>query len=693
MAKTLLFEIGTEELPARYIPKAINQIEVKSKKLFEEYKIGYSDLKVMATPRRLVLQAFGVEETQKSDTSKKRGPSKDIAYDKDGNPTKAVIGFAKGQGVEVEELQIEKESDKEYVYAVKNVKGKETIQVLPDLFNQLIRSIEFPVKMFWRNRSEKFIRPVRWIVAMLGTEVVSFNFGNVNASNLSKGHRFLGSEAIHIENPSKYEELLEKSYVMVDHNKRRSSIKNQVEKLAQELDAVAEMPENLLEEVNFLVEWPTALTGSFSKEFLNIPKEALITCMQDHQKYFGLLDKKQNTTLLSYFITIRNGDDTAIEKVKAGNERVLRARLSDANFFYQEDRRTTLETKLEDLKSIIYREELGSVAKKVDRMNELGRTLLDILELSEPVRSLSLRAIDLSKADLTTQMVGEFPKLQGIMGEKYAKLDGEDEKVARGISEHYLPRFTGDQVPQTMVGTITSIVDKVDNIASSFAIGERPSGNQDPYALRRQALGVVHIVLETELSFSLEQLFHRALSLIPEESSVSSTSEILKDIREFIKHRTKTVFLEHNLPVDIIDAVLASENSNIHKAFLRAKKLNELRDTQVLKDVLGGFNRVKSLADKANHEEVYTELFQDENEKYIYQKYKDMKESISDSLDNDDISKALDELASLKNDIDMFFDNVMVMVDDKHLQSNRLNLIFKIREMYYQVSDFSRLQD
>ncbi|ACB84791.1 glycine--tRNA ligase subunit beta [Natranaerobius thermophilus] len=693
MHNTLLFELGTEELPARFIPGLIKQLEENSANLLTEYRIEYENIKVMATPRRLTLLVNGLADKQQSSTTMKRGPAKEIAFDENGEPTKAAIGFARGQNIDPKDLEIREDNGKEYVYAVAEIVGENCQDVLPKLLDELITKFNLPVKMFWNNKQDKFLRPVRWLVCLFNDQVLPLNFGTVEASNISRGHRFLSQGDVIINSAENYEEVMRDSWVMVDHNVREETIKAQIEELADQMNASPEMPHDLLEEVNFLVEWPTALLGNFAEEFLEIPKEALITSMQEHQKYFALVDKEDSSKLLPYFVAVRNGDDHGIDKVKAGNERVLRARLSDARFFFEEDTKTSLESKREQLKSIIYKEQLGSVDQKVTRMEELGKTLLDILELSEPVRSLTLRAIALSKADLPTNMVSEFPHLQGIMGEKYARIHGEDEKVCLGISEHYLPRHTGDKLPQTMVGTITSIVDKVDNIASSFAIGERPSGSQDPYALRRQALGIVHIILETELAFSLEQLFHRALSLIPESALVAPISNILDDILDFVKLRSRTIFNEQGLPIDIIDSTLEVDKANVYKAYLRAKVLKDYRDSQELEDVRTAYTRVKNLANKAKGEDVYTELLQDETEKMLYHKYLNTEDKLLSDLEQDEISSAISELAGFKDYIDQFFDEVMVMVDDKHLQNNRLNLIYHIKEMYRQLADFSIIQD
>ncbi len=693
MTNTILFELGTEELPARFIPNLLKQLESQTDRLLNEYRIEYENLKTMATPRRLTVMVYRAAETQTNSSVKKRGPSKDIAFDDDGKATKAAQGFAAGQGVNSDDLILEEVEGKKYVYAVRQIVGRPTSEVLPELFQSLMESLNLPVRMFWNDKQHKFLRPVRWLLCLYGSEVVNLSYAGVKSSNVSRGHRFLAAGDIEINKADDYIDVMRDSWVMVDHEEREQHIKKQVENLADYEGAVPEIPKDLLEEVNFLVEWPTALVGSYSEEFLDLPKEVLVRCMQEHQKFFGLVDKQNHEQLIPKFITVRNGDDTALDQVKIGNERVLRARLADARFFFEEDTKDSLETKVDELESIVYKEKLGSVYKKVSRMEELSETLMDILELTEPVYSVTQRTIKLSKADLTTLMVDEFPALQGLMGEKYARMDGENEDVCKGISEHYLPKHAGDALPQTMVGTVASIVDKVDNIASSFAIGERPSGSQDPYALRRQSLGIVQIILETELNFSLEQVVYKALSLISEQALNDEISNILDEIMEFFKLRVKTAFRDRGIPNDVVDSVLAVERGEIYRMYLRAEYLYEHRHSDEISSINTSYTRVKNLAGKATGDEVSPELLQEEAEKLLYNKYLNANDVIVDSLKKDEIEEAVTEMANFQEYIDQFFDNVMVMVDDRYLQNNRLNLIYGIKQMYNQFADFSLLQD
>lgn len=687
--KDLLFEIGTEEIPARLMLNILDQLKSNTGKKLAQHRLEYENIRVMGTPRRLALIVDGLKEIQEDLKEHVRGPSEDVAYDEEGNPTKAAEGFARSQGVEVDNLTVEEDKGKKYVYAISTTRGKEADKVLPEILEEIINDFEFP-KMFWEKKTEKFIRPIRWLVALFGRDVLPVSFGRIKAGNYSRGHRFLAEDNIEINSPDEYEEVMKKAYVMVNHLERKETIQKQVKDLALSIDAEADYTDELLEEVNFLIEWPTALMGEFAEEYLELPDEVLITCMEKHQKYFAV--KNKNGELLPYFITVRNGDDYHLDTVRKGNEKVLKARLADARFFYEEDKKTKLEDKVEELKSIVYREELGSVYEKSERLEEISATILDILEISEPVRSKTLRVSKLCKADLITQMVFEFSDLQGYMGMEYAKINGEDDEVAQGIYEHYLPRYAGDELPQTIIGTIVSLADKADNIASSFAIGLQPTGTQDPYALRRQALGMIYIVLETELYISFRQLFRKALSLIPENSFVAPSTELLEDIMSFITTRAKTVFTEYGFEGDVINSVLEVEDADIYVAYKRIKDLQEEKGSDRLEDILTSYNRVKNLAHKATGSDIHLELLTEDSERVLYHHFQDLKEEIEKHVEEGENKMAFEALLKLKEPVDDFFDNVMVMVDDSHLKENRLNLLYQLKELFHRVADFSKLR-
>lgn len=686
----LLFEIGTEEIPARLMLNTLEQLETNAANKLDENRLNFNKIEVMGTPRRLGLLVYGLEEMQEDLEEYVRGPKVELAYDEQGEPTKAAHGFAKGQGVEVKDLVIEKTGEKEYVYAISTTKGKDAREILPTILEELIHEFEFPGKMFWENKNEKFIRPIRWLTALYGNETLPVSFGSVTADRFTRGHRFLKKTPVEIYSPTEYPDLLKEAYVMVEHKKRKEVIREQIEDLAASINAEVKYTEDLLDEVNFLVEWPTALIGEFSEEYLDLPDEVLITCMEKHQRYFAVKNKKGE--LLPYFITIRNGDDSYLDIVRKGNEKVLKARLADARFFYEEDQKTTLEEKREELKTIVYREELGSIYEKTERLSKISTTILDILKVDEPVRSMTLRTSRLCKADLVTQMVFEFSNLQGYMGMKYAELEGEKEEVARGIYEHYLPRFAGDELPQTDTGTVVSLADKIDNIASSFAIGLQPSGTQDPYALRRQALGMIYIVLETKICICFRQLFKKALGLIPAESFTSSSTEVLEDIMNFVKARAKTVFADYGLERDVINSVTEVKDADIYTAYCMINDIQEEKGSENFEDLLISYNRVRNLAGKASGAGINQELLETEQEKVLYYHFQKIKEKVEKCLRTGDNKEALRALSELKEPVDDFFDNVMVMVEDSKLKNNRLNLLYHINELFSRIAEFSKLR-
>ncbi len=688
--KNLLFEIGTEEIPARMMLGILNQLKANSKQKLKENRLDFQEAQVYGTPRRLTLFVSGLEMAQQDLEEYIRGPSVDVAFDESGNPTKAAYGFAKSNGIDVNDLEIKNVKGKEYVFVISKTTGRASEEVLPSILEELIEAFDFPGKMFWESKDKKFIRPIRWLVALYGEKVLPVEFGSVKADKYSRGHRALTDRYIELDYPEDYFGKMKDNYIMVDHLERKQEIKEQLEEVVEKIDGKVKFDEELLNEVNFLVEWPTAILCEFSENFLDLPDRALTTFMEKHQRYFPVKDKEGN--LLPYFVTVKNGDDRYLDEVKRGNEKVIKARLADAKFFYEEDKKKKLEANLEKLKSIVYREELGSVYQKQERMQGISENILDIIKAENNLREKALRACMLCKADLVTQMVFEFSNLQGYMGMEYARLEGEDEEVAQGIYEHYLPRHAGDELPTTMVGTVVSLADKIDNIASSFAIGVQPTGTQDPYALRRQALGVIHIILESKLFLPFRDLFNSALSLIPEKSLVASQDELLEEIMEFIKARAKTVFNDYNLEGDVINSVLDSEDNDMYRIYCRIKELQELKGSEVLENLFVVYNRVKNLANKAEGTKVEEELLESQVEKSLYDNYNEVKGKLDNHLNAGDNKAAIEELSGLKQTVDDFFDNVMVMVDDEKLKHNRLNLLYNTCQLFERMADFSKIK-
>ena len=565
--KDILLEIGLEELPARYVTDSMNQLADKVRNWLETMKINYRELKAFSTPRRLALLVLDVAVTQEDVSEEAKGPARKIAQNDDGEWSKAAIGFSRGQGMSVDDIYYKEINGVEYAHVKKFIKGKQTIELLPEL-KDLITSIHFPKNMRWADNDLKYIRPIKWIMALFGQEVIPFSITNVTTADWSMGHRFLGGKW-HLTNAKDYEEFMLEQKVIVDPVKRKNMIVQQLKNIEEAKDWVIPVDEDLLEEVNNLVEYPTALYGGFESEFLELPQEVLITSMKEHQRYFPV--KSKDGKVLPQFVTVRNGGSDHLENVARGNEKVLRARLSDAAFFYREDQRTDIESCLNKLTSIVYHEEIGTLAEKVKRVRRLTNILTEKLSFSSQDKVDADRAAEIGKFDLVTNMVNEFPELQGVMGERYARQKGESEAVAIAINEHYKPRNAEDDTPATEVGAVLSVADKMDTICSFFAIGMIPSGSQDPYALRRQATGIVQILLHQNWTIGLEELIQESLSLLNEDGKIKQKMEAVKDdLVTFFKLRLKYLLQEKNVRHDLIDAILGAEVGDIHSLFNRA---------------------------------------------------------------------------------------------------------------------------
>src|SRR4030067_3277054 len=531
MPADIIFEIGTEEIPARFIPSALERMKEDFSVLLNEQGISFKTAESFGTPRRLLLYVKDAAEKQAEKAVEVTGPAKAVAYDKDGAPTKAASGFAKGQGMDVKERQIKKTDKGEYICALKKEGGRDTEGLLTELLPRFLLKIDFPKSMYWDDKKIRFARPVRWLTALYGNKPVKFEVANVKSSNMSRGHRFMSPGAFVVEDKESYLHQLEASYAIVDPAKRRKIIIEQIEQIAKEKGGSVLKDEELVDTVTFLVEYPVAICGDFDKKYLELPKDILINAMKEHQKYFSIIDK--SGMLMPHFICIANTKAKDMDIVKKGNERVLRARLDDGSFYFNEDRKKKLSDRTNDLKGVVFQEQLGTLYDKVQRDISLTEYLAPIIDAksSEPAK----RAAYLCKSDLLTGVVGEFPKLQGIIGRGCAFLDGEKKEAGKGIYEHYLPRFSGDELPKTNAGIVLSIADKIDNICGSFAIGLIPTGSQDPYALRRQGLGILQILLSKKIHISLIGLVESALSALKDK--VKKIEDAKKDALDFIRQR------------------------------------------------------------------------------------------------------------------------------------------------------------
>ena len=686
--KTLLLEIGTEEIPAHVMPKILSQLKDLAVTAFKDSRIEIGEIKTLGTPRRLALLVNNVSERQADISEERKGPSVKIAFDADGKPSKAAIGFARGQKINPEDL-ITKNN---YVYAVIHKAGQPTDEMLKTILPKIICSLNFPNNMRWGSLEFKFIRPIRWIVSLFGDEIIPFEIANVKAGRKSRGHRFLGNGDFEIANAADYISDCEKEFVIVDQEQRRTMITAEIEAVAKEHNGKADITEDLLEEVLYLVEYPTALAGNFDTQYLKLPAEAVITPMRDHQRYFPVYSN--DGTLMPLFITVRNGGRDYLDVVQHGNERVLKARLEDAQFFFNEDRKKSLAEHREKLKSVVFQEGLGSIYEKTERLATLVSYISEKLNIDQGYRDKIIRAAELSKADLVTGMVTEFTELQGIMGREYALLDGEDADVAAAIDEHYLPRFAGDSQPKTTAGRILSIADKIDNIVATFSRGLIPTGSQDPFALRRQALGIVNLLIEAKLDLSkfdlsISKIADKAMDLL-KITAPDARAKIQSELAKFMLLRLKNVLSDANIRYDVVDAVLA-ENADIYETRLRAQAVEQFLKSPDSVRVIQSFVRVGNLAKKAQNSKVNSDLLTVEAEQVLYKAFVAVKTAADELIDKADYSGALEALKKLALPIDSFFDAVMVMDEDLNIRANRLGLLCSIDNLIARVADFAKI--
>lgn len=710
----LLFEIGTEEIPAKFMPGILKQLKELAAAKMQELRIPFEDITVYGTPRRMAFIAGGVAETQADVVVEAKGPSVKIAY-VSGAPSKAAQGFARGQGVDVKDLVVRDN----YVYAVKHLAGQPVVELLPGLLMDILTSLSFPKTMRWADYEFRFVRPIRWMVALFGDQIIPVEICGVKSGKFSMGHRFMQQSlkaaaesqgllsaalskvgnkvysalagvkgAVEIPSAGDYKKVMYDNFVMVDQDERRALILQQIKDLAAQNGGEAEINEDLLEEVNYLVEWPTALCGKFEEKFLSLPKECIITPMREHQRYFPVLDEDGN--LLNKFITVRNGGSEHLDIVTHGNERVLRARLSDAEFFFNEDRAIKLEDRLEKLKTVSFQEGLGNMYDKSERLVKMAEMLR--FAINTPVDEEELRRCALlCKTDLVTGMVIEFTELQGVMGREYALLDGEKPEVATGIFEHYLPRFAGDALPATTIGRIVGIGDKLDNICATFSRGLAPTGSQDPYALRRQALGVINILLDANYHISLAKIIAGTLYLLdikPEE-----TGKLVPQIMEFFKQRLRNLLMDLGIRYDVIDAVFADKrNDDMVDLAVRCKALAAYVEAGNAEPLVQVSVRVSNLCKKIEKEVAISgALFKDESENKLHEVVAAVSKEIIPEIVLYDYAAVLKAGEKVIEPVNTFFDNVMVMDEDENVKNNRLAMLEEVRGIVNAVGDLSLL--
>ena len=683
MAKDLLFEIGAEEIPAGFMPNILGQLKQLAETKLNDAHLPFESIATYGTPRRLALIVKGLADTSAEISERHKGPSASIAYDADGNATKAAIGFARGKGLDVADLVVEDG----YIYAETKTAGVPAKDIVTDMLPQLITGLNFPKSMHWGNLDAKFVRPVRWLVALLDEEVIPVEFATVKSGNVTRGHRFLGADEITIKNAASYVDTLKENFVMVDQDARRELISKQLHDIAASKNASIVWDDDLLEEINYLVEWPTALCGGFEESYLALPDAAIITPMKDHQRYFPLVD--QDGKLLPMFLTVRNGSDHSIEVVQAGNERVLRARLDDAKFFFNEDRKKPLIDRQDGLTKIVFQEGLGNLADKTERLLKLGRVFGEECGLHEDAAVVLERATELAKTDLTTGMVTEFTELQGVMGKEYALLDGESEEVAEAIFEQYLPRFAGDVLPQTEAGKVLSIIDKVDNIVATFSRGLIPTGSQDPYALRRQTIGILNILLGSEWNISLRPIFKASMELlnVPAEKQ----DELLDQVEEFFTLRLKNIFLDREVPHHVIDLLLSNNELSVADAegLVNALLANRI-DENV--ELVQAYTRMYNLVKDVEYTGVNSDLLKEDAEKVLFEAATKASEASSAAWEAGDYDAVVAVPATLVPAINKFFEDVMVMDKDEAIKANRLQLVRLAYSVMAIIGDISALK-
>ena len=683
MAKDLLFEIGAEEIPAGFMPNILGQLKQLAETKLNDAHLPFESIATYGTPRRLALIVKGLADTSAEISERHKGPSASIAYDADGNATKAAIGFARGKGLDVADLVVEDG----YIYAETKTAGVPAKDIVTDMLPQLITGLNFPKSMHWGNLDAKFVRPVRWLVALLDEEVIPVEFATVKSGNVTRGHRFLGADEITIKNAASYVDTLKENFVMVDQDTRRELISKQLHDMAASKNASIVWDDDLLEEINYLVEWPTALCGGFEESYLALPDAAIITPMKDHQRYFPLVD--QDGKLLPMFLTVRNGSDHSIEVVQAGNERVLRARLDDAKFFFNEDRKKPLIDRQDGLTKIVFQEGLGNLADKTERLLTLGRVFSEECELHEDARVVLERATELAKTDLTTGMVTEFTELQGVMGKEYALLDGESPEVAEAIFEQYLPRFAGDVLPQTEAGKVLSIIDKIDNIVATFSRGLIPTGSQDPYALRRQTIGILNILLNSEWNISLRPIIVESMNLL--NVPTDKQDELLGQVEEFITLRLKNIFLDREVPHHVIDLLLSNNELSVADAEGLVKALLANRIDENV-ELVQAFTRMYNLVKDVTYTGVDESLLKEEAERALYEMATKASEASIDAWDKNDYDAVVAVPATLVPAINKFFEDVMVMDKDEAIKANRLQLVRLAYSVMAIIGDISALK-
>ncbi len=688
----LLLEIGTEEIPAGYLAKAMVAIAKECEESLGKSRLSFEQVQSMGTPRRLTLVIRGLAERQEDLEEEMVGPPARVAFDAEGKPTKAAEGFAKRNNVSIDSLRKGPAAGKkgEYLLCTKRESGKLASELLPELLGDLLKNLHWPKSMRWYRGDESFVRPVHWLVCMLGNSLLPFSFVGITAGTQTRGHRFLAPSPIALSGSvDEYITLLREAFVIVEPTARRRLITAEIQRIEEETGAKVRSDEALIDEVTNLVEYPVGVCGEFPEEYLEVPEQVIVSAMRSHQRYFSM--NKADGSLANRFITIAGTVTRDVDVVRRGNERVLAARLADAQFFFSEDKKHSLDEFAEKLGDVVFQKKLGSTGQKVERIVSASVALAEELAVDLPSAK---RAAALCKADLTSQMVGEFPELQGTMGRRYASLAGESAEVATAIEEHYLPRGASDALPASDVAAVVGIADRLDTIAGCFSIGVIPTGSADPFGLRRAALGVLRLFAERDWSVDLSTLVKRAVTTVVEQQNLKADADaVTTKVLEFLKIRFRGLLTDGNaLPGDCVDAALSVGFYNPRNARTRAEAVSQLRKRDDFEPLASAFKRVANIL--KGQSPVGTpnpELFAEEQEKTLWTSFVAIRGRVDSALEKQDYVKALTVLSELKGPVDAFFDTVLVMAKEEEVRANRLAILARINETFTQIADFRQL--